>query len=102
MMPTAVRIMPFQRVGEKLVQGKQLEITSKLGKLPVNFHDFSRAQNIFVSQEVFRNQVLKFNEGVDLVSGEVSGEIFVLEAAQAKTLVENAIDAENLIAGLKP
>ncbi|OGC12611.1 hypothetical protein A3D23_02570 [candidate division WOR-1 bacterium RIFCSPHIGHO2_02_FULL_53_26] len=84
------------------MQGRQFKATSKLGRLPISLHDFGKAQNIFASQETFRNQVLKFGEGVDLVSGEVNGEIFVLEAAQAKTLIENALDAQNLIAGLKP
>lgn len=101
-MPTNIRIEPFRRAGNNLIQGRQFEVASKLGRLPINLHDFSKVQSTFAAQAAFRAQVLKFSEGVDLVAGEVKGEIFLLEAAQAETLIQNAVDAENLIAGLKP
>ncbi|MFH1362144.1 MAG: hypothetical protein ABIH69_05780 [bacterium] len=85
-----------------MIQGRQFETTSKLSRLPINLHDFSKVQSTFAAQEAFRAQVLRFDEGIDLVAGEVNGEIFVLEAAQAEELIQNAADAENLIAGLTP
>lgn len=102
-MSISVRITPFQRKGRNLVQGEELTVTNQnLSRTPVNFHDFTRAQTIFASQEVFRNRILELPENIGFVSGEVNGQVFVLEAAQAQALIENAVDAEKLIEGLNP
>lgn len=71
-------------------------------QLPLKLHDFKAVESIFASQKAFRGEILKFNEGIDLVAGEVNGKTFVMEAAQAEELIKNALDERNLIAGLNP
>ncbi|MBI5398990.1 hypothetical protein HZB07_00035 [Candidatus Saganbacteria bacterium] len=96
------RIASFQRIGERLNAGSQIVVQSKLSRTSVNFHDAARAHELFTSQPNFRASILRLPENVDLVCGEIRGQTFVLDAAQAKELFQNAVDENNLIAGLQP
>lgn len=101
-MPDVLSVMPFQRVGEGLIQGQTFSVSTGMDTSSVAFHDFDSAQQLFSSQEVFRGKVLGFQEGLDLVSGQVGKDIFVLEASQARALLSNSLDRNSLIEGLKP
>ena len=100
-MPKVIPVTSFKVVRNRLARVSDLLLKPRTN-LNIKFLSMDNAQAVFAREELVKKQVLDLAADAPLVMGEVEGQIFVMAASQAQSLIENAVDQASLIEQLKP
>jgi hypothetical protein len=97
-----VALESFRVQGGRLAKAQDLVIRPKVD-LKMRFLSLVEAQRVFQQEGIARQRLIASGQNAaEMVIGEVDGQLFIMEAAQAQSLMENAVDQAALLEQLKP